>query len=117
MGKVSDYINENIDIRVAYEEIFGKKPHTGKIYCVFHDNRNTPAAKIYGNIIRCFSCNRSFTTYDLLKKYNPSKITEIAETVLIDVVKKKHTPRSRIVNRNDLDMSQPIAEVVKQILE
>ena len=44
---------------------------TGNIFCPFHDNHDTPAAKMYWDevkgiwIIHCFGeCHRNFTAYD-----------------------------------------------------
>ena len=58
---------------------------TGNIFCPFHENHSTPAAKMYWNeedglwIIHCFGeCHRNFTAYDyvdliLCKKYQKYK--------------------------------------------
>lgn len=48
---------------------------TGNIFCPFHENHSTPAAKMYWNdargiwIIHCFGeCHRNFTVYDYVKR-------------------------------------------------
>ena len=49
----------------------------GQMFCPFHDNYNTPAAKLYkdsrGYSIFCFSEHKIYSSYDLMKdilKYN-----------------------------------------------
>jgi len=117
MGKIHEYLNETLDIRKEYKEIFGHDPAFGKIFCPFHINKNSPAAKIYGNVIRCFSCNKSFTVYDLLYKYNPKKIELIKETVLMDVEAVVKGKKPNTLRRNNLDMSQGIESVIQQICQ
>ena len=58
---------------------------TGNIFCPFHENHSTPAAKMYWNeekqlwVLHCFGqCHRNFTAYDyvdliLCKKYEKYK--------------------------------------------
>lgn len=101
MGKVIDYIN-TLDIDEEYYRIFGKHIPQGKCFCPFHHNVNTPAAKKYGNVIHCFSCNRSYGTYDLLKKYDPSRIEELKQTVVMDAPPRYQDCKFNIVpiNRN-----------------
>lgn len=48
---------------------------TGNIFCPFHENHSTPAAKMYWNeeqgiwVIHCFGqCHRSFTAYDYVER-------------------------------------------------
>ena len=86
MNKLVNYVNSNFDIREVYYEIFGKHIPSGKMFCPNpnHNNVNTPAAKCYGNIIHCFSCNKAYTVYDLFKWYKPEKLNEIKSTVILD---------------------------------
>ena len=58
----------------------------GKMFCPFHDNRNTPAAKRYGNFIKCFSCGRTYGVYDLLKEFNPSRLAQVRMNVSLDEI-------------------------------
>lgn len=58
---------------------------TGNIFCPFHENHSTPAAKMYWNeahqiwVLHCFGqCHRNFTAYDyvdliLCEKYGKYK--------------------------------------------
>ena len=48
---------------------------TGNIFCPFHENHSTPAAKMYWNdedeiwIIHCFGeCHRNYTAFDYVEK-------------------------------------------------
>lgn len=88
MNKLANYVNNTLDIRAEYERIFQKKIPSGKMFCPFHNNVNTPAAKCYGNVIHCFVCDKSYTVYDLLSMYDSSYLKTINETVILaDVVK------------------------------
>lgn len=78
MGALIEHINNDLDISEEYQKIFGRPIPDGKFFCPFHPNVNTPAAKRYFNGIKCYSCNRFYTVYDLLKAFNPQKIEEIA---------------------------------------
>lgn len=46
----------------------------GNIFCPFHENHESPAAKVYYNedkdinTIHCFSCGRQFTSYDYIER-------------------------------------------------
>lgn len=83
MSKVADYINNNLKIEDEYKRIFGKNMPNGKFFCPFHANTNTPAAKHYFNGIKCFSCNKFYTVYDLLYAYDKKRIEDIKSSVVI----------------------------------
>lgn len=85
-----DYVND-LSIRDEYFNTFGTTLPTGKFFCLWHHNVNTPAAKVYGNHIKCFSCNRNYTTFDLLRDFNPDRLEHLSRTVLLNV----RTPVSR----------------------
>lgn len=59
------------DLDPAYQ---GVDSNTGNIFCPFHDNYNSPAAKMYFDdkrnipIIHCFKEGRNFTTFDFVEK-------------------------------------------------
>lgn len=44
------------------------------VFCVFHDNRNTPSAKLYVDeekgitVLHCFAEHRTYTSYDYIDK-------------------------------------------------
>lgn len=117
MDKLIEYVNTNLVFREEYEEIYGRPPGMGKIFCPFHHNVNTPAAKVYGNNLKCFSCNRLFSVYDLLKKHNPEKLERLKSTVIIPEETVSKVPKKRVLRRNDLDISKGITHVIKQIYD
>lgn len=71
------YINETLSFTDEWEGIFGHPPNIGNVFCPFHVNKDTPAAKVYGNKLHCFSCQRNYSVYDLLKRFAPERIKEI----------------------------------------
>lgn len=77
--KQKQWLNINIPIVDCLDEEGVKIPRNGKIYCPFHINTNTPAAKVFEdrNSIYCFTERRHFNVFDLLyKRYEEGKITE-----------------------------------------
>ena len=71
----------SLPIQDEYRITFGTDLPKGKFFCPWHYNVNTPAAKVYGNRIKCFSCNRSYSTFDLLRDFNPERLTELQKKV------------------------------------
>ena len=67
INKVIDFENicSEFDIRLNI------RSNSGLCFCPFHDNHNTPAAKIYkddaGDSLYCFSENKIYRPYDLIK--------------------------------------------------
>lgn len=112
MGKVIDYIN-SLSIRDEYYRIFGKRIPEGKMYCCFHNNTNTPSAKCYGNHIHCFSCNKNYGTYDLLKKYDPQRIDDLKSSAVMET--EQESPHDRIKIKS-IDRSKPIDRVLAFLL-
>lgn len=117
--RIINYCNENYDIKELYSAITGREPGLGKIFCCMHQNNNTPAAKIYGNKLKCFGeCNRLFGSYDLLKRYFPEEIEKVKRTLLLPSVQEKRVKKTmKTLSRCDLDLISPIQDIVKQILE
>lgn len=111
--KVIDYINENFSLVEELQNYTNFKPSQGKVFCPFHHNVNTPAAKLYGNKLKCFGeCNRMFGVYDVLKRWDPKRIDEIKSKLISTTVKvHPHQPLKHV------DLSLPIDQVIKQILE
>ena len=78
---IKNVINDNFTFSDLSKRFENVDSSTGNIYCPFHDNHDTPAAKMYWNeekeiwVIHCFGeCHRNFTAYDyvdliLCKKY------------------------------------------------
>lgn len=113
MNKLIYYINNNLDIAEEYANIFGKRIPQSKMFCPFHHNTDTPAAKRYGNIIKCFSCNKAYSVYDLLLKYAPERIKQVKETVIIE----EEVIYSKSVKLINLDRSLPLPTLIKTIFE
>lgn len=80
---VRDYINSTFSMRSVWAECFSSKVPYGKCFCPFHDNTDSPAAKIYDDHLTCFgACQRSYYPYDFLKKFRPDLIKAHASHVL-----------------------------------
>lgn len=68
---IKEIINQNFtfgDLSPKYRNVDSS---TGNIFCPFHENHSTPAAKMYWDeargiwILHCFGeCHRNFTAYD-----------------------------------------------------
>jgi len=111
--KVRDYINEAFDIREEYFNIFKRAIPIGKMFCPFHDNTDTPAAKCYGNHIHCFACKRNYGVYDLFKKFDPKRIKEVATSQVLDFVKESKSYLKPI--RVAVDRTLPIHKILNKI--
>ena len=68
---IKQVVNKNFTFADLSPRFKGVDSSTGNIYCPFHENHETPAAKMYYNeiqkiwVIHCFGeCHRSFTAYD-----------------------------------------------------
>ena len=66
-----EVINRNFTFADLSPRFKGVDSSTGNIFCPFHENHETPAAKMYFDenrniwIIHCFGeCHRNFTAYD-----------------------------------------------------
>jgi hypothetical protein len=78
-----DKINSIVSVEEAWLLSFGTPPSSGKVFCPFHNNTHTPAAKIYPFGLKCFGeCNRVFTAFDILKKFNPDYLEKLSESYL-----------------------------------
>lgn len=68
---IKNIINRNFTFADLSKRFEGVDSSTGNIYCPFHENHDTPAAKMYWDeerqiwILHCFGeCHRNFTAYD-----------------------------------------------------
>ena len=66
-----EVINHNFTFADLSKRFEGVDSSTGNIFCPFHDNTETPAAKMYWDeereiwILHCFGeCHRNYTAYD-----------------------------------------------------
>lgn len=100
------YVN-GLPIETEYMRVFGEEP-VGNIFCPFHPNSNTPAAHVYGNHIKCFVCQRNYGVFDLLQKYDPERLQQLAQQA--PVMASASTPKgpTRIPAFGDLDFSNGI---------
>lgn len=115
--KLADYVDKNYDIRDLYEQVTGRKPGTGKCMCPFHHNVNTPAAKIYGNTLKCFGvCNKLYSVFDFLNTFFPQELEHISRSVILPEVTTKESKFS-IIPRDKLDLNQPLSVIYKRIIE
>lgn len=118
MGALIEHINNDLDISEEYQKIFGRPIPDGKFFCPFHPNVNTPAAKRYFNGIKCYSCNRFYTVYDLLKAFNPQKIEEIAgSSVLQSKTNFVTFAEKEKINVIRYDDNDSIENILNQILQ
>lgn len=68
---IKEVINKNFTFADLSKRFQGVDESTGNIFCPFHENSETPAAKMYWDeereiwVLYCFGeCHRHFTTYD-----------------------------------------------------
>lgn len=64
-------LNRNFTFADLSDRFKGVDSSTGNIFCPFHENHETPAAKMYWNenqqiwVLHCFGeCHRNYTAYD-----------------------------------------------------
>lgn len=115
--KLADYVNQTYDIRSIYQSITGRKPGSGKVFCPVHNNHNTPAAKIYGNNLKCFGiCNCIYTPYDLLVRFYPDELKKIESSIVLPESEQSNKKFS-FIQRDKLDLSKPLVEILKEIVE
>ena len=78
---IKDVVNKNFTFADLSKRFQGVDDSTGNIFCPFHENSETPAAKMYWDderniwVLYCFGeCHRHYTAYDyvdlvLCRKY------------------------------------------------
>lgn len=71
---IKTVINKNFTFADLSPRFKNVDSSTGNIFCPFHENHSTPAAKMYWNeeqqiwVIHCFGqCHRNFTAYDYVE--------------------------------------------------
>lgn len=72
---IKQVINRNFTFADLSPRFKGVDSSTGNIFCPFHDNHETPAAKMYWNdeeemwVLHCFGeCHRSYTAFDYVER-------------------------------------------------
>lgn len=88
-------ISDSVSFSDAYYFVFDKHLGYGKVFCPFHPNEHTPAAKVYDNKLYCFVCRRLYSSYDLLKKFAPQKLNELMRTSVLSNPSKTVLDRKR----------------------
>lgn len=108
-----DYVNANYDIRQLYTQVMHRDAGYGKCFCPFHENMNTPAAKIYDNVLKCFgACGRSYFPFDFLKTFFPDELDRIQGSIILKETSKELSTKIKMLHRKDLDLTKPIDEVI-----
>lgn len=70
---IKEVINQNFTFSDLSPRFVNVDSSTGNIYCPFHENHSSPAAKMYWDetrdiwVIWCFTEHRHFTAYDYVK--------------------------------------------------
>lgn len=100
---------KSLPLSEEYQRIFGEPLPRGKMFCPFHENTNTPAAKVYGNVIKCFSCNRVYTTFDLLMRYDRERITQISRTVFPKTFERELPKKVTYAPRESLELGKGVS--------
>lgn len=115
--KLAGYVNQTYEIRSIYKAITGREPGNGKVFCPMHDNHNTPAAKIYGNNLKCFGvCNCIYTPYDLLRRFFPEDLQRIETSIVLPETEEQKQNFSYIP-RESLDLTKPLVVLIKEVIE
>ena len=111
-----DYVNGTLNIDTEYKRIFGRDIPSGKFFCPFHVNTNTPAAKRYFNGIKCFSCNRFYTVYDLLYAYDKKRLDDLKGSVVIEPAKQTTLQQQKRVKTVEYDPNGRMTDILNTIL-
>lgn len=67
---VKEVLNSNFTFADLSPRFVNVDSTTGNIFCPFHENHETPAAKMYWNepkqiwVLHCFACHRNYTAFD-----------------------------------------------------
>jgi hypothetical protein len=111
-----DYVNGTLSIDTEYRRIFGKNIPSGKFFCPFHVNTNTPAAKRYFNGIKCFSCNRFYTVYDLLYAYDRKRLDDLKGSAVIEPVERQDRQPQKRIRIVECAPNERMSDVLNKII-
>ena len=117
LSSFRDYVNGTLSIDDEYKRIFGKNMPSGKFFCPFHVNTHTPAAKKYFNGIKCFSCNRFYTVYDLLNVYDKKRLEDLKGSMIIEPVKTVILQQQKRIKIITYNPDNNIKDIITQILK
>lgn len=82
-ARLAEWVNSNLSFRDEYQRIFGKELPYGNAFCPFHHNVDSPAAKLYGNWLKCYGCGRSYSVFDLLQRFDPDSLKRLSMSGVI----------------------------------
>lgn len=111
-----EYVNGTLSIDAEYKRIFGKNLPSGKFFCPFHVNTNTPAAKRYFNGIKCFSCNRFYTVYDLLFAYDKKRLEDLKGSMVIEPVTPTVLQQQKRIRIVEYNPNERMSDILSRIL-
>ena len=108
---IKNVINSNFTFADLSPRFKGVDSSTGNIFCPFHENHDTPAAKMYWDsereiwILHCFGqCHRNFTAYDYV------------ELILCDKYQKYSSPLQFLkANMSEIDLGRMLDDYQKQL--
>ena len=93
---IKEVINQNFTFSDLSPRFVNVDSSTGNIYCPFHENHSSPAAKMYWDEVRdiwviwCFTEHRHFTAYDYVKLILCEKYQKYSSP--LDFLKKNFPP-------------------------
>ena len=111
-----EYVNGTLSIDTEYKRIFGRDIPSGKFFCPFHVNTVTPAAKRYFYGIKCFSCNRFYTVYDLLYAYDKKHLDDLKGSMIIEPVRTTTLQQQKRIRIVDYDPNGRMTDILSRIL-
>lgn len=82
-ARLVEWVNSHLSFRDEYQRIFGKELPYGNAFCPFHNNVVSPAAKLYGNWLKCYGCGRSYSVFDLLQRFDPDSLKRLSMSGVI----------------------------------
>lgn len=115
--RLAGYVNNHLSFADEWYRIFGSALPHGNVYCPFHHNTDTPAAKAYGNGLKCFGCRRFYTVFDLLNKFDEDKLREIKTTVILPAFTQQYGMGSvPFIPRGSLNLDQDLLTLLFEIV-
>lgn len=77
------WLNQNIRFIDLFDEDGVEVNRSGRVFCPFHHNVNTQAARLYehNNEIYCWSCTRTYKVYNYLKDIRTMSEKQMKELI------------------------------------
>lgn len=109
MATLREIVNSQVTIREAFYLATGRQAPSGKCFCPFHDNHNTPAAKVYQDRMVCFGeCQRGYDSYDFLRRFRSDLINQIKTSHVYDSTTTKPKFKQVLPDFRNLTLEQVI---------